>query len=116
MAQVESQPSLFDLPAAVEAKHEAIERVGANANQDWHDAAINAVEVCCRYYVLDFTTDDVWRELAKTEHATHEPRAMGAIMTEAARMGWCQKTGQMRASERKACHNRPLSVWKSAII
>ena len=54
-----TQPSLFDVPAAIEARDQAIEQVEANAELDWKlhcDAAI-----CWLIKTRpEFTTDDVW--------------------------------------------------------
>lgn len=46
---------------------------------------------------------------------THEPRALGALMREAARAGDIEATDAWALSERVACHRRPLRVWRSLL-
>jgi len=92
-------------------KERAIKQVRDNADQDWRNTALAAV----RRIALtqpEFTTDDVWVELCETTPA-HDPRAMGAVMTDAARAGICRKSDRVRPSERKECHRRPIAIWIS---
>jgi hypothetical protein len=58
------------------------------------------------------TTDDLW---AAGLERPREPRAAGAVMTEAARRKWCVATDRTRKSARKACHARPVRVWASLV-
>jgi hypothetical protein len=45
--------------------------------------------------------------------APHEPRALGALMREAARNGLIEATDRVRPSERPQCHMNPKRVWRS---
>ncbi len=99
--------------AAQAAADEAIARVEAGADEDWLRHALNAVENCAMRMV-HFTTDDVWDRLTNLEHPP-EPRALGAVMREAAKRGWVETTDRIRKSTRVACHGRPVRVWKSLL-
>ena len=90
----------------------ALEKVESNADPEWKAAALEAVRSCAKN-MPEFTTDQVWRILARTDYGTHEPRAMGAIMRQAVSLGWVKPTDQYRTSERPECHKRPVKVWYS---
>jgi hypothetical protein len=105
-------PNLFDYAAAQSAKAEAIARVDAHADDDWATAARRAVGwLALTQYT--FTTDDVWHALEGRTEATHEPRALGAVMKRVASLGYCEPTEQWQQSSRPDCHGRPVRVWRS---
>lgn len=108
------QLTLFDPAASQQAAEEAIERVGENADKDWMQAAIEAIERVARKYPF-FTTDHVWLEL-EDGYSTHERRAMGAAMRVAAGAGTCRIADSTQKSARVVCHRRPLQVWESLIF
>lgn len=110
------QFNLFDEPildaAAGELlKQEAIDRVRENADDDWKSEAFCAVFEIAGVK-SEFTTDDVWVALGG-RCGTHDPRAMGAVMTDAASAGICVKSSRVTPSKRKQCHKRPISIWIS---
>lgn len=112
------QGDLFDAKASQAAKDEAVARVEEGAPDVWKRQALLTVrEVCGRMYT--FTTDDVWEALATKgmEPSDIEPRALGAIMLNACKAGYCEKADDLphRLSTRKNCHRRPLQVWRSRI-
>lgn len=107
-----NQPSLFDAAAADTARDQALARVEANADQDWKDRARAVIQELARTRVY-FTTDDVWQELAKQDVETHEPRAIGALMRQAAADHLIAPTNRYEPSARPACHGRPVRVWRS---
>lgn len=104
------------IAAATAARDEAIDRVEENADPDWAEAAYLA---CCLVAEEEplLTTDNVWQTLARLfpQYATHEPRAMGAVMRRAARDNKIQATNHYWKSIRPECHYRALMVWKSLI-
>ena len=95
-------------------KEEAINRVELNADPQWFDAAMRAVKRLALGRDT-FTTDDVWEELQYVSNTTHEPRAMGAVMRNAAKTGIITATSGYRTSQRSECHGRPVRVWSSTI-
>jgi hypothetical protein len=92
----------------------ALQRVEDNADAEWKQAALEATRLCA-VEMPEFTTDQVWRVLARTEYGTHEPRAMGAIMRQAVALGWVKPSNEYRTSERPECHKRPVKIWTSTI-
>lgn len=92
----------------------ALERVEAHADAEWKQAALEAVRLCARQ-MPEFTTDQIWKVLDRTDYGTHEPRAMGAIMRQAVGLGWVKPTNQYRTSDRPECHKRPVKVWDSML-
>jgi hypothetical protein len=95
-----------------EARDEALERVEAAAHEEWLVAAHDAVIYLAAMYE-EFDADAVWSILRTSEHATHEPRAMGAVLRNAARDGLIEPTDRWVQSKRTACHGRPIRVWRS---
>jgi hypothetical protein len=88
----------------------AIAQVEEAADPDWKQAAAEAIEQVARERDF-FTTDHVWMELGPS--GTHEPRAMGAMIRQAAAAGVCRITDRTTKSARPCCHRRPLRVWES---
>jgi len=62
-----------------------------------------------------FTTDEVWARL-DPDMRTHEPRAMGAMMRQAAKAGLITATDGYEQSTRPECHARPVRVWQSVSV
>jgi len=102
------------MSGVIETKDEAINRVEANANAKWREAAYLACCLCA-YKWREFTTDDVWElmDALFPDCQTHEPRAMGAIMRKAVRAGKIEASGESFKSRRPQCHGRPIAVWDS---
>jgi len=103
--------NIFDAKAASAAREQAIAQVSEAASPFWKATAIGAVSSLARAKDF-FTTDDVWRLAPCT---THEPRAMGGVMRQAASLGICVATDRYEQSERVACHRRPLRVRQSLL-
>lgn len=76
-----------------------------NADEAWKLTALGMV-VAVSDRLDDFTTDDLWDAgLAKPR----EPRALGPVMTRAAKLGLIRKTGEYRKSRYR--NAAPLPVW-----
>lgn len=101
-----------DIFTALDAKHEAMERVEEHADDEWKDAAYKAVLLAANVYE-NFTSDDVM-ELIPPEVETHEHRALGPVMLRAAKAGLIVKTGMVRNSDRRSRHAAPLTIWRKA--
>lgn len=107
-------PDLFDYAAARAARDEGIARGTENANVDWKLSAEMAVLSVARELEL-FTADDVVRRIDPRAQ-TPDMRALGGVMTRAAKAGWCVKTQlPARECERRSRHSAPLNVWQSLI-
>lgn len=100
----------MDAPTA---KIIAINQVERNADPSWLHAAALVIRALCRTQ-LYWSSDDVWAGLDILDvEAPHEPRAMGAAIRQAARLGLCEASGRYVASTRVECHARPLALWRS---
>lgn len=89
----------------------AIDFAGIFSNSDWYGEAESTVAELVKRGE-DFTTDDVWRLMARTGLSTPEPRAMGAVIRQFANDRQIVPTGSYRKSTRVECHCRPLAVWR----
>lgn len=97
---------------AEEARDEALARVEAHADPEWKATALAVVEHLARTRD-EMTTDDVWHVLdARGVTFTHEPRALGAVMKQAASFGWISRTERTRRSERVVRHAGDVRVWR----
>lgn len=90
-------------------KEHAIALAWSGTSEGWRNKAIMAVEQLCATNEY-FTTDDLPTEIA---NGVKEPRALGALMTLARKMGLCETTNTTRASTQRKNHNRPKRVWRS---
>lgn len=102
----------LDLLAAHE-RDVALARVDGAADPLWRAAADRIIRELAASGV-EFTTDDVWSRLDRTGTATHEPRALGALLKAAAQRGIVRATDRYRNSVRVECHARPVRVWVGA--
>lgn len=91
----------------------ALEKVADAADQEWMKAAEARVRYLCQTRV-EWTGDDVWDGLQNVH--TKEPRALGAVIRQAAKDGWCIPTERYQKSRRPESHRRPLQVWESRLI
>lgn len=112
-----TEPTLFDQQAEADAaRDEAIATVEEHARDDWLGAAGKAIAQLALFpsgSANEFNTDDVWELLASWDVAMpHEPRAMGAAITIAAKAGVIVPTGVYRKSRRKECHAGPKMIWR----
>jgi hypothetical protein len=110
---VTGQGDLLDLAAAMSARDEAVTRVGDHADPDWVEQTLDVI-YCLAVAQAEITTDDVWATVGEVA-ATHEPRALGAVMRQAARLGYVRASDRYIPSARPACHARPVRVWESLL-
>lgn len=88
---------------------EAILRAGAAANPEWRLVAFKAIERLAKRGA-EFTADDIWAEIAgKAE--THEPRALGAMMKRAHKLGVIVATGEVAKTKKRGSHSHWQTVW-----
>ena len=102
---------------AIAAKQAAMAQVEENADEEWRRCMLLAVKYAAERH-RQFTSDDVFdafHELGFTAE-THEPRALGPVMIEAAKNGWCRKANCAPwPSRRMSLHASPRAVWDSLI-
>jgi hypothetical protein len=96
-------------------KREGMERVRRHCDPVWRRHADAAVIEAARLYPK-LTTDDI--VVMIPDHVrTHENRALGPVMQEAAKNGVIAKDmmPNVNCATRKNNHSRPLQVWRSLI-
>lgn len=101
-----------DAQAGRHARDAALLQVEEHAQPDWKERAY-AIVAHLSSVLPEFTTDNVWYQLASDGMETHENRAMGAIMRKAARAGLIEPTGRYAQSSRRVCHSRPMMIWRA---
>lgn len=83
----------------------------------WKELAAEAIARCAAIYE-DFTTDEVWVEIAASGRdlieSERNPSALGPAMRRAARANVIVKVGTVRPSTRPSQHCNVLRIWKRA--
>lgn len=101
---------LFSPKVSRQRTEAAITEVSDHGDPAWKTAALLAI-----YEIATtserFTTDEVWKLVGPPR----EPRLLGAVVREAARMGWIAKTGTTQNSSMVTCHSREKAVWESLL-
>lgn len=96
---------------AKKAKREALARVWKGSDQAWVNKATRTL-IKVANARPEFTTDDLWEAGLPRPR---EPRALGAVMNDAARRRYVKATKRYQQSNRRACHARPVRVWRSMV-
>lgn len=109
-----AQRSILD---AEKTKQDADEGIARSESKDpeWRKWALARVRIVCKRNQL-FIMDDVWDDIGRQPRSRSEGSAMGSVMREAARRGWCRATKDFRRSTRPGTNQKPLPVWKSLIF
>jgi len=100
-----------ELQLALELAEEGQDRSLENAKEEWIDHAYEAIIRVAKYN-KEFIVDKVWDYMDGDVH-THEKRAMGALIRDAARNGIIEPTDKYQPSTQKNCHGNPRRVWRS---
>lgn len=108
------QTDMLDPTAGKTLRDIAMELVKLHANDEWKKACIDVIFTLA-VTKQQFSTDEVWCDLATTPAGTHEPRAIGPMMMEAAKHGLIKATPLYCPSCRPKCHRRPVRVWQSNV-
>ena len=88
----------------------AIARAEYAASSEWRSEAMTVIYAVAKSQP-NLTTDDVRDMLPEAR----EPRAMGALMKNAAKEGWIRPLSTWALSRRPICHRRPVRVWQSLL-
>jgi hypothetical protein len=92
--------------------NEAIERGYSAANSEWKTQALQCVEKLARVH-KEFVSYDVFLATKQVSSSTHDLRAIGGLIREAARRGWIAQSG--RYAKNKNRHGSPCPIWKSLL-
>lgn len=90
-----------------------IQRADRGSDEEWMEAALEAIRATAERLVL-FTTDQVMDRHPDLPEP-REPRAWGPAMLRAAANGWIVSTDQMAPSHRKSSNCRRKRWWRSQI-
>lgn len=105
--------SVPDMRHVRDTRDEAIRRVSAHAEPDWKSLAVEiGYELAGRRST--FTSEDI-SDLIPPHVTTHEPRAMGAVMTRLRRAKVIAPTDEFVMARSRVGHGRPSRVWESLI-
>ena len=95
-------------------KKDGMSRADRHANAAWKYAA-DVATLEAALDLQELTADDVVQRMDPTVD-THEWRALGPVLTRAAKAGWIEKAnGKTKNCERANCHSAPLTVWRSLV-
>ena len=90
---------------------EGMSRAEDNADEGWLRAA--RLELAALIQAAEpFTTDHIWYRLERLGVHTHEPRALGALIRQAAKAGLIQRISYTPTTRPEA-HARPIPVWQA---
>lgn len=103
---------MMDRERAEAARDSAIAAVYSASDPRWRAHALDTIRQVAER-MSEFTTDEIWDALVLRPR---EPRALGAIIREAAAQRIVYPTDRYRNSDRPACHARPVRIWRSAIL
>lgn len=114
MSCPDANDDLFSIAAARAARDASIQQVGENAEETWRRVALEMIKEVAMEREF-FVSDDVQKKLRLRPVATHENRAMGAVMMKARRLHWIESTGRYVQSSQKQCHANTVTLWKSLL-
>ncbi len=103
------QPKQLDMFAGEAKRDEALANVQRGA-ETWVARVIDLIRMAPRG--TELTTDGLWVGARALGLKVAEPRAMGAALNNARKLGLVEATGVYRKSERPECHARPILVWR----
>jgi hypothetical protein len=105
---------MADRTPAEQAGDEAAKKVKQAADARIVRAIEKAVKAAAEMWD-QFTTDQVWTQLAQHKLPKFEPRLLGPVMRDMAARGYIAMTEEYENSQRRACHGRPLRIWQSLV-
>ena len=107
-----SRPELDPVKSS-QLRDEGIAVVDAHAHETWKWAAYEAVLRTARAHPR-FIIDKVWLYMPDDVY-THNKKAMGPVMIEAAKRGWIQSEGNYTPTAQVKSHRSPRTIWLSQI-
>lgn len=116
MAAFDDLP-LFSTPAAdpgQQGKECGMAQVWQNASAEFRDTALLVVRQAARLRP-EISANDLWDGLEVLGIYTHDNRAAGPVMSEAARRGWIVSTERMIKTTRPTRHKGDVRLWRSLL-
>jgi hypothetical protein len=93
-------------------RDQAVESVEA-AHEEWVAYAGIALYQLCQERE-EFTSEDLWLRLDRAD--IEEPRAMGAVFSNARRAKMCERTDRVTEAKRSTRHRGSVRIWRSLIF
>lgn len=101
----------WDIEGGRQGRDDGMARAEFGAGPHWVKAA-ETIVLRLAGQRENFTTDDVWEAGLPRPR---EARALGAVMQRMARLDVIEATGRVVPSRWRACHTRPVMVWRSLV-
>lgn len=100
----------------MDGKRDGMDRAERHADPHWWQCMLECGKEVSERKPF-FITDDVVRLCSKLHPnaSTHERRAIGPLMREMCRLGFCEPTQDWVQSTQAQCHRRPMQIWYSLI-
>lgn len=98
-----------DMKEAIIARDDALARLEESTDSDWAERALRVLETLARTKA-DVHCDDLWQHI----EFPPEARASGAVWQRAARLGYIQRTNELRPSIHSNGSGKP--VWRSLLF
>lgn len=112
--QIPAQQITLDEYAARTARERAVAQVLQHAAPAWKEYVLATVKRVAETH-REFTTDAVLDALTDAPVWTHELRALGPVMSAAARAGYIRPTDRLQNSHSVSRHKAPKRVWESLV-
>lgn len=103
---------LKPLPVAVQEREHAIEKVEYNASEIWKTRIMETIVAICKRQ-KQFTADDIWDKFLQEDGEQTDPRALGAMIRKASKLGYCKAVGYAPSRRR---HMSPVALWESLLL
>ena len=97
-------------------KRDGMDRAERSADPHWWQCMLECGKLVAAHKPV-FITDDLVT-ICRVLHpnaTTHEHRAIGPLMRELCRLGYCERSEDTVESRQKVNHARPMRVWRSLI-
>ena len=107
----------FDEAMAAQRRDRGITRSVEGADRldaEWRDRMLETVRRTAEA-LPDFISDSVWAQASSQDRAFPKPKALGAVMLQAAKLGWIRRTDRTRTTANTARHRSPAPVWESLL-
>lgn len=97
-------------------KRDGMGRAGKHADEHWWQCMLESAKaVAERKPYVDAEDVKRWCWQHHPNAGTHEQRAVGPLMTAAAKLGYFTQTDRFNKSTLPQCHRRPMQAWQSLI-
>lgn len=103
----------YDSAAGKRGKDDGQERVCRPALDEWKAHAIACIRRIAETFEL-FTIDDVSPLIGPVEEGV-DPRILGPMLLDAAKLRLCAQTEDFMPSYRASCHHTPRRIWRSLL-